>query len=141
MRPIGVTGPTGTKENGFRLKIKLEGGTDSTQRYDTKQGALGAKTRLLDKIEADKARKNAANLSEIPEFDGTLAWYVNVLGKMTRDVACGGDGEDRNNLKAVAAAATAAKQLRDMSEYEDRIADLESKTAEIDDLEKYGAGT
>jgi hypothetical protein len=60
---------------------------------------------------------------------------------MTRDVACGGDGEDRNNLKAVAAAATAAKQLRDMSEYEERIADLESKTAEIDDLEKYGTGT
>lgn len=141
MRPLGVTGPTGTKENGFRLKVKLEDGSDRTQRYETKQGALGAKTRLLDKINADKARKASATAEKIPEYDGTLKWYADVLGHQSRAVALGGDGEDRNNLKAIAAAATAAKQLRDLSDYEDRIAELEAKTAHVDELEKYGAGT
>ena len=141
MRPIGVTGPTGTAKTGFRLKIKHEGGVNTTKDYPTESGAKKAKTRLLDKIEADKARKIAAVSNEIPEYDGSLGWYADILGHQTRKVALGGDGEDRNNLKAIAAAAMAAKQLRDLSQYEDRIGELEAKTAHVDELEKYGAGT
>ena len=141
MRPIGVTGPTGTSDGGFRLKIKCEGGVESTKVYPTESGAKKAKTRLLDKIERSKAGKISAISAEIPEYDGTLTWYADILGHQTRRVALGGDGEDRNNLKAIAAAAMAAKQLRDLSQYEDRISELESKTAHVDELEKYGAGT
>ena len=141
MRPTGVTGPTGTNDGDFILCVQHEGGVNSTKRYPTEKGAKGAKTRLLDKINAGKALKAASASNEIAEYDGTLAWYSGVLGKMTRDVAIGGDGEDRNNLKAVAQAAMAAKQLRDLSQYEDRIAELEAKTEHVDDLDKYGTGT
>ena len=72
--------------------------------------------------------------------DGTITWWTRTLAELAHKVALNGDSDDRNNLKAFAQAAMAAKQLADLEEYETRIGELEEKTAHIDGLERFAAG-
>jgi hypothetical protein len=116
-----------------------DGSSDEHGPYQLK-AARQAKTRRENTIRrAAEERRRAAEL-EIPDFDGTVGWFLRVLGLKAKQVATGGDKEARNDLKALASAGLAARSLIDVSDAETRLIALEELVKSLDRQAHHAIG-
>ena len=76
----------------------------------------------------------------IPAFDRTIGWFFDVLGLLTHELAVTRDKELRQDLRAVASAGLAAKNLNDQLKVEQEVKKLRAVVDEILDSRRHGTG-
>ena len=76
----------------------------------------------------------------LDDFDGSLRWFLYLLGKMAKELYLTRDADLRQDIKAVASAGLAAKNLFDQSEMERELEELRGWVKEIKDSWKHGTG-
>ena len=74
----------------------------------------------------------------IPDFDDTVGWFFRVLGLLTHELAVTRDRELRQDLRAVASAGLAAKNLNDQLKAERELKRLSGVVDEIMAARRHG---
>lgn len=85
-----------------------------------------------------EALQPAASPLDMRDYDGTLKWWGDLLGAIATRVATTSDDSARQNLKAIASAAMAARQIWDQTGVERELEELRKKVSEILSARQYG---
>ena len=108
--------------------------------YKTTDGRQHTRTRKL-KADIEAAHKEVTALKiknivipndrTIPDYDGTVEWYLNLLGMLSKELAESSNIELRNDLKTIAQVASSVSKLYDYSSMETKVEELQSKMNEV----------
>jgi hypothetical protein len=133
-----VTPPKQTTTGYWVIKFKPAGhGIKSrTRKSESEIQALSAHLRSL--IPAKAAAAGQMEGRDCPEFDGSLRWFLDMLGRMSRELYLSRDADLRQDIKAIASAGIAAKNLFDQSQMEAEFSELKSWVEEIKAGWKHG---
>ncbi len=142
--PIFHIGNPRQRAGKWYLDLKLANGKRSCKEFTTQEACIGWKETHRPGIpmapDADGCLPDEKkfNIRELPEYDGTLRWFLDALAKCTREVFLYGQADRRNDLKAIASAGISAKHLMDQSKLEEEVKELAAKADEITRARKFG---
>lgn len=125
---------------GWQILLTYVDGSKTTRAYPTEQGAKSAVGRMKKRMELHSKTDSARKKTDIPDYDGTLSWWVRIMAQLAIEVVAGEDKDVRNDLKAIASAAMSAQKLYDTTEAEKRLAELEARFAEMSRARTHGIG-
>ena len=106
--------------------------------FTTPTMAKKAATRQANALDAKDRAQKIAQHADIGEPDGTLSWYCRAMDHTAAQVIAGGGKEAREDLKALALASSARKNLHDMEAQYRELSELKALVAEMMTARDHG---
>ena len=106
--------------------------------FATSTLAKKSATRLANNLDAKDRAAQIAQTIDVGEPDGTLGWYCRAMDHTAAQVIAGGGKEAREDLKALALASSARKNLHDMEAQYRELAELKALVAEMMTARDHG---
>ena len=126
-----VWGPQ-ESEGKWRMVVETASGRRTSRAYKTKENAQ----RAIDRVKS-KIAEGVVQVTNIPDFDGTIGWFFRVVGLLTHELAVTRNKELRQDLKAIAQAGLSAKNLYDTTKLEVEVFSLRDEVKAILQEDEY----
>jgi hypothetical protein len=139
MTPTAVSDPF-ERDGKWWLTVTYSDGIAREKGPYTERDAKQSRTKRLRWIERRLLARQRSAEVDIPDFDGTLKWFLDLIAAKAKQLAMTSDPEVRKDLQALAHAGVSAKNLFDTSKLEERIAQLEEHDKSVDRAAKHAIG-
>ncbi len=132
-----VSGPHQKKSrDGYQVTTIDQSGHIRNQSFTDKGKAEVYAQRCKNEIAKDN--ETIIGKRDYPVYNGKMSWWLELLAAMAREQYMTKDVELRQDIKSIASASLAAKQLYDTAELENKIEALEKSQAAIISRDKHG---
>ena len=142
---VGIGEPR-RHDGGWYCSVSVDGEETEVGPYQSKVVAQRIATKTRNALERKERGQRVAMTVDVGAPDGTLGWYARAMDQVAAMVVSGGGKESREDLKALAMASAARRQLWDMEAAERELREAyalleERRRAEVHGTRLQATGT